>query len=296
MPRRQSPRPLKCPRRRRSSRSRRRGAGEEETGVAEPETTGTSAAPTAPPVGQEPAVETDAASVRTRRRGGRSRRSRTEEDVTATVEVTAEPEPVVVPEPVEIPIDRTVGTHLISRNGLPEIHIHGVVKTPLLFFGNMDGPKNRQRVLSEVRRAAAAGILSAFYPRRSTLSALRVQSCLAGDRRAPPRGARSRSGRLTSCLVSCSSRPEAGNANTRPTSQPMPMAPPAIPLSPAPGSGRRPSARSPRSSPISTSTPGDAASSATIWSAEIAVPIRRPGLRSQRRQPGCLPRLAAQPL
>ncbi|MCW3095034.1 MAG: hypothetical protein JWL77_652 [Chthonomonadaceae bacterium] len=153
--------PPERPRRRRSSRSRRRGAGgEEEVGSVEGETVEAASTPTETLVSEEPTSEAEPAATRTRRRGGRSRRSRTDEaeEVTAAVETPAEPEPLVVPEPIEIPIDRTVGTHLISRNGLPEIHIDGVVKTPLLFFGNMDGPKNRQRVLSEVRRAAAAGI------------------------------------------------------------------------------------------------------------------------------------------
>ena len=145
------------PRRRRSSRSRRRGtAGDDEIGV-ESEPVESAEATTAPPVVEASIAEPDATAVRSRRRGGRGRRSRADESEEGEA-LVAEPEPVVVPEPVIIPIDRTVGTHLVSRNGLPEIHIDGVVKTPLLFFGNMDGPKNRERVLSEVRRAAAAGI------------------------------------------------------------------------------------------------------------------------------------------
>ena len=148
-------------RRRRSSRSRRRGAGEDETSAAEPAAAEAIAAATPSPEGEEPAAEPEGAPTRSRRRGGRTRRSRaeeTDETASAALEIDTEPEPIAVPEPVELPIDRTVGTHLISRNGLPEIHIDGVVKAPLLFFGNLDGPKNRQRVLSEVRRAAAAGI------------------------------------------------------------------------------------------------------------------------------------------
>ncbi len=105
------------------------------------------------------AVESETARTRTRRRGGRGRRRPEEElEVSAEAEAVAEPEPEVVPEPVEPPVDLTVGAHLISRNGLPEIIIDDVFYPPLLFFGNMEGPKNRQRVLSEVGRAAKAGI------------------------------------------------------------------------------------------------------------------------------------------
>ena len=148
------------PRRRRSSRSRRRGAtGEEEVETVEAETTDVVGALPETPVSDESAAETEAA-TRSRRRGGRGRRNRADEtaEVTAATEVVVEPEPIIIPEPVEPPIDRTIGTHLISRNGLPEIHIDGIVKPPLLFFGNMDGPQNRQRVLSEVHRAASVGI------------------------------------------------------------------------------------------------------------------------------------------
>ncbi len=56
------------------------------------------------------------------------------------------------------PIDLSVGTHLVVRNGLPRIHINGAPVPPVLFFGNMEGAKNAQRVLSEVRRAAKAGV------------------------------------------------------------------------------------------------------------------------------------------
>ena len=146
-------------RRRRSSRSRRRGAtGDEEVGGVEGETTEAAAAPADATASVEAAPEAEATATRPRRRGGRTRRSQGEESAAIAVEVSVEPEPIVIPEPAEPPIDRTIGTHLISRNGLPEIHIDGVVKAPLLFFGNMDGPQNRLRVLSEVRRAAAAGI------------------------------------------------------------------------------------------------------------------------------------------
>ncbi|HLK59206.1 MAG TPA: hypothetical protein VKU00_21780, partial [Chthonomonadaceae bacterium] len=67
-------------------------------------------------------------------------------------------EPVAIAPPVEEIIDRTVGTHLILRNGMAEIHINGTVVPPVLFFGNLDPTANRPRVLSEVRHAAQNGI------------------------------------------------------------------------------------------------------------------------------------------
>src|SRR5579884_958734 len=76
------------------------------------------------------------------------------EEAAATVEAIPAPEPVVIEEKV----DRTVGGHLVWRHGMPEIYIHGVAYPPVLFFGNMEGTRNRQRVLSEVRRAARAGV------------------------------------------------------------------------------------------------------------------------------------------
>ena len=46
----------------------------------------------------------------------------------------------------------------ITGSGMPVIHIDGVAYPPVLFFGNMEGGKNAQRVLSEVRQAAHAGV------------------------------------------------------------------------------------------------------------------------------------------
>ncbi|HLV80018.1 MAG TPA: hypothetical protein VKT32_07025 [Chthonomonadaceae bacterium] len=84
---------------------------------------------------------------RRRRRGERARR----------------PEPAAearAPESEEIEerIDRSVGAHLLSRHGLPEIHIHGRPYAPIFFFGNMESASAAQRVLSEARRAARAGV------------------------------------------------------------------------------------------------------------------------------------------
>ncbi len=98
---------------------------------------------------------------RRNRRGGRNRRGdkTQEESPTVAVEVdrAVEPEPII--EIVyEAPIDLTIGAHLVARNGVPEIRIDDVPYPPVLFFGNMDDPGSSVRVLSEVRRAAAAGV------------------------------------------------------------------------------------------------------------------------------------------
>ncbi|HZT42700.1 MAG TPA: hypothetical protein VFA07_11095 [Chthonomonadaceae bacterium] len=84
---------------------------------------------------------------RRRRRGERARRAE------ETVEARA-PEG----EEIEERIDRSVGAHLLSRHGMPEIHIDGKPFPPILFFGNMESASSAQRVLSEVRRAARAGV------------------------------------------------------------------------------------------------------------------------------------------
>lgn len=121
------------------------------------------------------ADDTQPASRSRRRRERRSRRNRSGSaveigaDTSELAEVDLVPaglspglleiapvrEVVVEPEPI---IDRSVGAHLITRHGIPEIHINGNVIAPVLFFGNMQGRDNRQRVLSQVRRAARVGI------------------------------------------------------------------------------------------------------------------------------------------
>jgi hypothetical protein len=103
------------------------------------------------------ATETAPAKSRRNRRGGRTRRSgaKAEPAESTTLEAAPESEPVVEPEE---PVDRTQGAHLLSRNGMPEIHIDGSVFPPILFFGNVEGERNQQRVLSQVRRAARAGV------------------------------------------------------------------------------------------------------------------------------------------
>jgi hypothetical protein len=124
---------------------------------------GADAAPTAEiaeatVVEEAESAEATTGRARRSRRGGRARRG----EKAAPVEAAEAPGPYVVaraPQPeIEEKVDRTVGAHLVSRHGMPEIHINGVVFPPVLFFGNMEDAASRQKVLSEVRRAARAGV------------------------------------------------------------------------------------------------------------------------------------------
>lgn len=47
---------------------------------------------------------------------------------------------------------------VVNAANCPSIHINGKSFPPIFFFGNLQDPKNPQKVLSEVRRAAKAGI------------------------------------------------------------------------------------------------------------------------------------------
>lgn len=95
-------------------------------------------------------AETTTSGRARRRRGRRAGVARAE-----ALPVVAEIPEVVIVEPE---VDRTVGAHLISRNGIPEIHIDNVVYPPVLFFGNLETAANRAKVVSEVQRAAKAGV------------------------------------------------------------------------------------------------------------------------------------------
>jgi hypothetical protein len=97
---------------------------------------------------------------RRNRRGGRSRRSEPRGETADTPPVAAVAEAVEMPVAIveAPPIDLSVGAHLITAGGMPTIHINGVAYPPVLFFGNMEGGKNTQRVLSEVRQAARSGV------------------------------------------------------------------------------------------------------------------------------------------
>ena len=121
------------------------------------------------------------AEPRGRRRNRRNNRSRNETSIADAVEAvsaadsendSSDPdmadliaEAVVAPPAfvapvieIEEPIELTVGAHLIIQNGVPRIHIDNRPFPPVFFFGNMEGGKNTQRVLSEVRQAAKAGV------------------------------------------------------------------------------------------------------------------------------------------
>lgn len=177
--------------RRRSSRSRRKAEPAEaavENATAPLDLTAEGVGETPLDAVAETAAETaeeepDAASLtqtgperrRRNRRGGRGRRgesiSRPEtptETAPAAPAVSGRTSPtpspskeapparvVIIEEP---PIDLTVGAHLVRRNGGMTIQIDGKPYAPALFFGNMEGGKNTQRVLSEARRAARAGV------------------------------------------------------------------------------------------------------------------------------------------
>ena len=93
-------------------------------------------------------------------RRGRNRRPLRNRRGAAAAETgeTAEAVPAAPPVPREPEIDRTVGAHLIVRNGLPEIRINNVYHPPILFFGNVEEESGKQKVISETRRAAAAGV------------------------------------------------------------------------------------------------------------------------------------------
>lgn len=98
---------------------------------------------------------------RRNRRGGRNRRGDKNQEepiaAAAVVETAVEPEPVI--EVVyEEPIDLAVGAHLVPHNGVPQIRIDDIPFPPVLFFGNMEDSGSSERVISEVRRAAEAGV------------------------------------------------------------------------------------------------------------------------------------------
>lgn len=99
---------------------------------------------------------------RRNRRGGRSRGKRdlqrTEVEVQTDAIAETVGEATVAPEPEEEPVDTSVGTHLLLRNGVPQIHINGKPYAPVFFFGNMENDAARTKVLSELRKAAQSGV------------------------------------------------------------------------------------------------------------------------------------------
>ena len=116
--------------------------------------------------------ETATGRTRSRRRNGRARRDRPETTPTEPLTFPRPPAALIVlptAQPVteirpevrierEPPIDTSVGAHLLSPNGVPEIFINSVPYAPIFFFGNVDDPGARQKVVAEARRAAANGV------------------------------------------------------------------------------------------------------------------------------------------
>lgn len=58
----------------------------------------------------------------------------------------------------EAPVELQKGARLVTRRGVVDLVINGQTVPPVLFFGNMDGAKEQRRVVSEVQRAAQAGV------------------------------------------------------------------------------------------------------------------------------------------
>jgi hypothetical protein len=119
-----------------------------------------SAAPAALPESADD-QDLDAGGKNRRRRG---RRAGKELPVSAESAEAVAPEPVVEEIPTEdvylVPADLDVstGSHLVLRNGMPEIQINGVTYPPVLFFGNAEDAANLERIVREVKQAAGAGI------------------------------------------------------------------------------------------------------------------------------------------
>lgn len=117
-----------------------------------------------------------------RRRGGRRRRELEAEAVapvvdassraeTASPPLTEEEERAESPAPVQEPPTRRRavrkkaeeaadlrGARLVTRRGMVELYINGRPCPPVLFFGNIEGAKETRRVVSEIQRAAQAGV------------------------------------------------------------------------------------------------------------------------------------------
>lgn len=163
--------PERSGRRRRAPRSRRRGTAGESADA----TPGQTAEPAPPAIDAvaredaEPSAESDSdaggQSRRRRERGPRRGRGKTPVQETAAqseepVAIVVEPEAPTFfsPEPVEEVVDVSIGSHLVWKQGAPEIHINGVAYPPILFFGNVEGAENKRNVLSEVKLAAKAGV------------------------------------------------------------------------------------------------------------------------------------------
>lgn len=84
-----------------------------------------------------------------------SRRSRSRRSAENRTRARQTPEPVEPPVPT---VDYTKGARVVTRQGVTELLIKGVSVPPIFFFGSMEGPKETRRVVSEVQRAAKAGV------------------------------------------------------------------------------------------------------------------------------------------
>jgi hypothetical protein len=152
-------------RRRRGGRTRRTAVTPEPSAAEAVEAAAPTEIPEAAPASPDAETEAEGEATETARRGRRSRRERSPRRGRGRAAVESEEAAAetpslrnVGPEPVaEEKIDRTVGAHLVWRHGVAEIHIDSVAYPPILFFGNLEGG-DPQRVLSEVRRAAHAGV------------------------------------------------------------------------------------------------------------------------------------------
>jgi hypothetical protein len=58
----------------------------------------------------------------------------------------------------ETPVEPDRGARLVTRKGVVDLVINGRSYPPVLFFGNMEGQKEQRRVVSQVQRAAQAGV------------------------------------------------------------------------------------------------------------------------------------------
>ncbi len=55
-------------------------------------------------------------------------------------------------------VSKPGGTKLIVRNDLPQIQIERAIQVPIFFFGNLDSRDHEGRILSQVQKAARAGV------------------------------------------------------------------------------------------------------------------------------------------
>ncbi len=147
---------------------RRRGRGRPNAAATTGETTGESTSPDAlsseaPLQAVADSAEPASAPEQTRRPSRRSRSGRPgqgnnqKQPVAEIVAVSESPAPP--PPPPPIVVDITKGAHVVVRNGgHPELLINGMPTSPIFFFGNLESAKEARQVVSEIKRAASAGV------------------------------------------------------------------------------------------------------------------------------------------